>query len=430
MAQDKTDQDSSYTKIINHPESAVSFTLHKGIIQTLVKRHNQKNISSYNLDFSGNTLATTGSFHDYRLAFDLKKSNFGLVYGKAKSRARLNTILQGSPSALFSNATLTSSSIIKSKRIGIFSKLQERKRARIYSGFTLRTQVQYTKMTNNTSIKAGILSSESRISEKFKTYEVGYSQELMFDLSGQGQLGVNISRDNTVFKNNLSQKLFNFSIGYRFKFQKSKPPTQLTNFNHQKKVLRLSILDGLATGSGTFKYNPDQYTGSSNYSAIIPIEPRGLTISRIIDRDGYRQHFGFSFKQSRTALSTLGLDNTFGANNFYKAEYAATLTRNLLVYAHEWDLTDTAFILAGASAGDMKIDTTDQTVSKGVTSIKNRTTTVPIGSLIFGVGTRYKINDSVNGFLETRLDYTDGKPFSVPHRLVEITTLVGLEFGF
>ena len=101
-----------------------------------------------------------------------------------------------------------------------------------------------------------------------------------------------------------------------------------------------------------------------------------------------------------------------------------------MVYAHEWGLTDTAFILAGVSAGVMKIDTEDQTVSKGLTSIKSQSTTVPIGSLILGVGTRYKINDNVNGFVETRMDYTDGKPFSVPHKLVEITTLMGLEFGF
>ena len=54
---------------------------------------------------------------------------------------------------------------------------------------------------------------------------------------------------------------------------------------------------------------------------------------------------------------------------------------------------------------------------------------VPIGSLLLGLGTRYKINDNVNGFIETRVDYTDGRPFSVPHRLVEITTLLGIEFG-
>ena len=220
-------------------------------------------------------------------------------------------------------------------------------------------------MANDTSIKAGILSSESKISEKFKTYEVGYSQELMFDLSNQGQLGLNFSRDNTVFKNNLSQKGYNFSIGYRIKFQKEKQSPQLKNLDQHKKTLRLSILDGMATGFGTFKNNPDQYYGSSNYSAIIPIEPRGFTVSRVINRDSYRQHFGFAHKKSKTSLSTLGLDNTFGANNFYQAEYAANVTRNLLVYAHEWDLTDTAFILAGASGGVMKIDTEDQTVSKG-----------------------------------------------------------------
>ena len=77
----------------------------------------------------------------------------------------------------------------------------------------------------------------------------------------------------------------------------------------------------------------------------------------------------------------------------------------------------------------MKIDTLDQTISKGINSEKNRSTTVPIGSLLLGLGTRYKINDNVNGFIETRVDYTDGRPFSVPHRLVEITTLLGIEFG-
>ena len=101
-----------------------------------------------------------------------------------------------------------------------------------------------------------------------------------------------------------------------------------------------------------------------------------------------------------------------------------------MVYGHEWGLTDTAFILAGASAGVMKIDTVDQTVSKGTTSKKHQSKTVPIGSLVLGLGTRYKVNDTVNGFFETRVDYTDGRLFSVPHRLVEITTLLGLEFGF
>lgn len=430
MAQSQTDYNSNYTNTFNNPESGISFTLNKGIIQTLVKRHDQKNINSYNLDFSGDTLATTGSLHDYKLAFDHKNSTFGLVYGEAKSRAQLNTVLQGSPSALFSDATLTSSSTIKSKSIGIFSKLEESGRTRTHSSFTLRARIQYTKMTNDTSIKAGILSSKSQINEKFKTYEVGYSQELMFDLSDQGQLGLNFSRDNTVFKNNLSQKSYGFSIGYKIKFQKEKQSPQLINLDQHKKTLRLSILDGMATGFGTFKNNPDQYYGSSNYSAIVPIEPRGFAVSRVINRGSYRQHFGFAHKKSKTSLLTLGLDNTFGANNFYQAEYTATITRNLLVYAHEWDLTDTAFILAGASAGVMKIDTEDQTVSKGLTSIKSQSTTVPIGSLILGLGTRYKINDDVNGFVETRVDYTDGKPFSVPHRLVEITTLVGLEFAF
>ena len=91
---------------------------------------------------------------------------------------------------------------------------------------------------------------------------------------------MNFSRDNTVYKNNLSKKITDFSIGYKIKFQKAKQPTQLINLNQHKKTLRLSILDGMATGFGTFKNNPDQYYGSSNYSAIIPIEPRGFTVSR------------------------------------------------------------------------------------------------------------------------------------------------------
>ena len=78
----------------------------------------------------------------------------------------------------------------------------------------------------------------------------------------------------------------------------------------------------------------------------------------------------------------------------------------------------------------MKINTEDQTVNNENISIKSQSTTVPIGSLIIGLGTRYKVSDNVNGFVETRLDYMDGKPFSVPHRLVEVTTLLGLEYGF
>ena len=108
------------------------------------------------------------------------------------------------------------------------------------------------KMTNYTFIKAGILSSKSKISEKFKTYEIGYSQELMFDLSDQGQLGLNFSRDNTVYKNDLSQKGYGFSIGYKIKFQK-KTTAPINKFVSTQKTLRLSILDGTATGSGTFK---------------------------------------------------------------------------------------------------------------------------------------------------------------------------------
>ena len=241
---------------------------------------------------------------------------------------------------------------------------------------------------------------------------------------------MNISRDATIFKNSLSSKNYAVSIGYKFQFQKPKQTDQTKHLNEYKKALRVSILDGLATGSGTFSNNPDQYSGSSDYSAIIPLEPRGLTISRVIDRGDYRQHYGFAHKKSKTKLSTLGLNNTFGANNFYDAEYTATVTRNLLVYGHEWGLTDTTFILAGGSAGVMKIDTLDQTISKGISSEKKRSTTVPIGSLLLGLGTRYKINDDLNGFIETRVDYTDGRLFSVQHRLVEITTLLGLEFGF
>ena len=106
------------------------------------------------------------------------------------------------------------------------------------------------------------------------------------------------------------------------------------------------------------------------------------------------------------------------------------MTRKLLIYGHEWSLTDNSFILAGASAGVMKINTEDQTVNKENISIKNQSTTVPIGSVILGLGTRYKIDDNVNGFVETRVDYMGGELFSVPHRVVEITTLVGVELGF
>ena len=430
MAQDKTDQDSSYTKIISSHESVLSLSLSKGLIQTIIKRQNQKNISTYNLDFSGDALATTGTFRDYKISLDKNDFNLGLVYGETESRAQLNTALKGSPSALFSNATLTSTSIIKSKSIGIFSKIMENRNARTSANLTLRARIHSTKMTNDTSIKAGILTSKSQISEKFKTYEIGYSQKFMFDLSDQGKLAMNISRDTTVFKNNLSSKNFQVSIGYKYQLQKSRQPTQIKQFNEHKKTLRFSILDGMATGSGTFSNNPDQYYGGSNYSAIIPIEPKGLTISQVINRDNYRQHFGFAYKKSKSSLSTLGLDNAFGANNFYTSNYTATITRKLLMYGHEWSLTDNSFILAGASAGIMKIDTEDQTINKENIFIKNQSTTVPIGSLIVGLGTRYKINDNVNGFVETRLDYMDGKPFSVPHRVVEITTLVGVELGF
>ena len=328
------------------------------------------------------------------------------------------------------NAKLTSITNVKSKSIGLFSKLMESSKASTSSNFTLQARIQSTKMTNHTAITAGILSSTSTTSEKFRTLDVGYSQKLMFDLSDQGELAMDISRDTAIFKNSLSSKNYAVSIGYKFQFQKPKQTAQTKHLNEHKKALRVSILDGLATGSGTFSNNPDQYSGSSDYSAIIPFEPRGLTISRVVDRGDYRQHFGFAHKESKTTLSTLGLDNTFGANNFYDAKYTATVTRDLLVYGHEWGLTDTTFILAGASAGLMKIDTLDQTVSKGINSENKRSTTVPIGSLLLGLGTRYKINDNVNGFIETRVDYTDGRPFSAPHRLVEITTLLGIELGF
>jgi hypothetical protein len=150
----------------------------------------------------------------------------------------------------------------------------------------------------------------------------------------------------------------------------------------------------------------------------------------VINRNSYRQHIGFAYKKSKTSLSTLGLNNAFGANNFYKSNYTANITRKLLMYGHEWSLTDSAFLLTGASAGVMKIDTQDQTVSNENISTINQSATVPIVSLILGLGTRYKIDDNVNGFVETRVDYMDGKPFSVPHRVVEITTLVGVELGF
>ena len=430
MAQDKTDQHNNYTKIISNRESVFSFSLSKGLNQTVIKRHNQKNISSYNLDFSGDTLATTGTFSDYKISFDKNDFNLGLVYSETKSRAQLSTALKGSPSALFSNATLTSASIMKSKSIGVFSEIMKSRRARTSSNLTLRARIRSTKMTNDTSIEAGILTSNSQISEKFKTYEVGYSQKFTVDLSDQGKLALDISRDSTVFKNNLSRKNFGVSIGYKFQLQKSKQPTQIKQLNEHNKTLRFSIVDGLATGSGTFSNNPDQYYGSSNYSAIIPIEPRGLTISHVINRNSYRQHIGFAYKKSKTSLSTLGLNNAFGANNFYKSNYTANITRKLLMYGHEWSLTDSAFLLTGASAGVMKIDTQDQTVSNENISTINQSATVPIASLILGLGTRYKIDDNVNGFVETRVDYMDGKPFSVPHRVVEITTLVGVELGF
>ena len=169
IANETTVYQSSHKNTFNGRESVMSFSLSKGINQTIFQRHNQKNISSYNLDFSGNTLATIGTFNDYQILFDNSHFNLGFVYGEAKNRAQLNTDLKGSSSALFSDATLTSTSTIKSKSIGIFSKLEESRRARTHSSFTLRARIQYTKMTNDTFIKAGILSSKSKISEKFKT---------------------------------------------------------------------------------------------------------------------------------------------------------------------------------------------------------------------------------------------------------------------
>ena len=226
-----------------------------------------------------------------------------------KSRAQLNTVLQGSSQhCLGCNLNIIINN--QSKSIGIFQ-IRGKRRARTHSSFTLSPSSTHEDGKRYV-YKAGILSSESKISEKFKTYEVGYSQELMFDLSDHGQLAWNISRDSTVFKNNLSQKNYDFSVGYKIKFQKARQPTQLINLNQHKKALRFSILDGMATGFGTFKNNPDQYYGSSNYSAIIPIEPRGFTVSRVIKRDSYRQHFGFAHKKSKTSLLTLGLDNTLG----------------------------------------------------------------------------------------------------------------------
>lgn len=430
VANDETGFKSNYSNTIKNSESALTFSLNRGTTQAIFNRKNQKNISSYNIDFSGDALATTGTFHDYKISFDNNIFNLGVIYGEAERSAQLNTSLRGSSAALFDNATLTSLSIVKSKTIGLFSKLIESRRARASSNFTLRAQIHSAQMTNRTSITAGILSSKSEITEKFKTYEVGYTQQFTLDLSDRGKLAMNFSRDNTILQNNLSSKNYGASIGYTFQLHKPKPLSQTKQFPEHNRVFRLSVLDGVGTGSGTFSNNPDQYTGASHYSAIIPIEPRGISISKIINKGHYRQHYGFAYKKSKTDLSTLGLSNSFGAGNFYKSKYTATVTRNLIIYGHEWGLTDTTFILIGASAGIMKIDTKDQIDSKGITSTTNQSTTVPIGSLLLGVGTRYKINDHVNGFVETRMDYMDGRPFSVPHRLVEITTLVGLEYGF
>ena len=219
VAQDKAGNQGNYTKTTNFRESVVSLSLSKGVIQTLIKRDDQKNISSYNLDFSGDTLATTGTFHNYTIAFDNSNFNLGLIYGEAESKAQLNTVLRGSSSALFDNAELTSISTVKSKSVGLFSKLMESRRAETSSNFTLQARIRSSEMTNHTFIKAGILSSTSNTSEKFRTFDLGYSQKLMFDLSDQGELAMNISRELQFLKTAFPVKIMQFQSAINFNFK-------------------------------------------------------------------------------------------------------------------------------------------------------------------------------------------------------------------
>lgn len=411
-------------------ETTISLTIAKGTNTSLLKRQTSKKISTYNIDFSNDQLVAMGSNSEYQLLIKKDGKSFGLTHAYSKATAKVSTKLLGSSSALFDNASLSSKSTIETQSLGAFSQLLNEKNGKKSSQFSIRSKLSSGELRNTTYLRAGLVSSESEITEKLKNYEFGYSQNIQFDIFDAGAVGLNISRDKSFFGKHFSTDSFGIQAGYSMPLQNPSPKIRKPLPSGGKKIVRFTLLDGIATSSGSLSYNPDQYNGNSNYSAVIPITPRGLSISTSMVSGSFRQHYGFTHKKSRTNLSTVTLFNAFGSNNSYGTNYTATITRNLLTYAYEWDFNSQTYLLGGVSVGLMEVATSDQTTSKNMTKKKENKFKSPIGSITLGLGTKFPIDENKKYVIETRLDYLDAQPFSVPHQIIEITTLMGFEISF
>lgn len=411
-------------------ETTISLTISKGANATLLKRRTSKKISTYNIDFSNDHSVAIGSASEYQVSMNKPGKSFGLMHTHSEASSLLKTELVGSSSALFNDASLSSKSTIKTRSFGVFSQILSEKNDRESSHFSIRSKLSSGELRNTTSLRAGLISSESEITENFNNFEFGYSQNIQFNVFDAGAFGLNISRDKSLFGSDFSTDSFGIKAGYSVLLQDPHRKASKPISSGSKRMMRFNLLDGIATAKGSFPYNPDQYTGNSTYSALIPITPRGLSISVSIASGSFRQHYGFTHKKSKNNLSSLTLENAFGSNNSYGTNYATTITRNMVTYAYEWGFNSQSYLLGGASIGVIRVATSDQTTSKNITKKKENKFRSPIGSITLGLGTKFPIGENKKFVVETRLDYLDARPFSVPHQIVEIATLMGFEISF
>ena len=406
------------------------FSVKRSEIQTLLTRAQKRVVNSINLDLSGSVMALRGVENEYKILFPTRDYAVGFIHSDLNARGVLDVKLNGSSTALFSTGQVHSSSEIRSKSTGLLFSLKKDTAGRNFGGLQLYMTHDTAELSNKTNIKAGILYSSNNTTEKFYNNSFGYSQNLGLKISPNSAIGFNFSRNKSITANKFSTDTFKIGLSFKHNFQDNGPEKEIAEAQEKKPKLRVGFSEGHLSGEGQFDYNPDQYTGTANYNGIIPVGSDGYEITYISEGKKNRNRIGYKSQHTLTQLSSLGLDNAFGANNYHQTSYTANIRRNMFTFSKEWDFTPSSYLLGGISVGLMEITTIDQVITKSTVKNKTKTTRSPVGSVMFGVGNRFPINNNLNYFVETTFNYLNGRAFSINHETFEFNTVTGIELSF
>ncbi|MDA8717552.1 hypothetical protein N9M78_06335 [Alphaproteobacteria bacterium] len=388
------------------------------------------------IDFNGNEYSLEGVSKEIGIGLEKDSWSYTLSSGKRILSSNLNYKLTGDDKTLVSSGVVHSRTALTSNYNTLGIQKTEVYDKSISSSLGLSiTKFQGFQRTT-AKIDFGLLKSNETKSIKMKNNMLTVSQKLSVRIAGPLFFDLGLDRSRTISNGSFSSIASGEFFGLTFK-----PFNQHTNSNgnvpkfRRKNLLSFDLGNSNAVASGKFDNTPGDYSATTKYRAVLPMEGKNYKVT-------YHRQFGgnkairFSIEKRKNSgeLSTSKLALAALGSGFYQTTGKINLEETRVNIEHEkvfgFNGQSDTYGFIGVFAGITNFQLEEQEILPSITRVKRSKTRIPLGGISIGIGQRYWINEQRFFAIENKLNYYDGGPFGVPHQINEYCTEFKLGWAF